>query len=77
MSGSGWNGWSLYWLLWIGPLFLIPEFIALFTNPRNTLSYQVWHLAGVGQPGQWSFAHFVILAFCVWLSFHFVLGWFR
>lgn len=74
-DGGPWNAWSLYWLLWMAVGFLVPEFWALFTNPANTLSAQVWHLAGVGNPGTWSFAHFTIAAFCIWLTGHFLFGW--
>jgi hypothetical protein len=75
--GGPWNGWSAYWLAWLALGFLVPELIALFTNPANTLSWQVWRLAGVGQPGAWSFAHFIVAAFCIWLAGHFVLGLWR
>lgn len=74
---GGWNRWSVYWLIWAGVFFLGPEMYALFTNPSNTLSDQVWRLAGVGNGGGWSFAHFFVAAFCVWLCLHFIFGWFR
>lgn len=73
-----WNGWSIYWAFWLGVLFLVPETFALWTgHPENTLSEQVWHLTEQGARGGWTFAHFMVAAFCVWLLFHFVLGWFR
>lgn len=75
---GAWNAWSVYWLLWLGLGFLGPEMWALLTgNPDNTLSDQVWRLAGVGQGGGWSFAHFIVAAFCLWLLGHFVFAWWR
>lgn len=76
-----WNDWSLYWLLWFGA-FLGPELYALFTNPLNTLSYQVWHVEDINfahpyDIGSWTFAHYLVFALMVWLSFHFVDGMFR
>ena len=70
------NLYSLLWLLWL-VAFLVLEIYALVTNAYNTLSENVWRLTGVGQPGGWSFAHFMVAAFCLWLACHFVFGWFR
>lgn len=74
-----WNTWSIYWLLWLAIGFCVPEFWALGTgHPENTLSEQVWHLTGqTGAAGtaHWTFAHFVVAAFCVWLAGHFVFHW--
>jgi hypothetical protein len=35
------NGWSWYWLTWLLVGFGVPEGIALATNVRNTLSFQM------------------------------------
>lgn len=79
-----WNWWSFYWIIvWFGVLFLGPEIWALKNDPRNTLSYQVWHLEGFGLTGlaqnplHWSFAHYVVAAGVVWLVGHFVFGLWR
>jgi hypothetical protein len=79
-----WNGWSFYWIVvWFGVLFLGPELYAIFTNPKNTLSYQVWHLEGMGLKGlaqnplNWSFGHYVVFAGMVWLIGHFVFDLWR
>lgn len=78
MSQIGhWNLWSVYWLLWLLVGFLVPELVALFTNPDNTLSDQVWRLIGLNGHDPWNFARFFVAAFMVWLTLHFVLGWFR
>lgn len=64
-----WNGWSIYWLCWIGPMFLGPELFALFTHhPENTLSYQVWHVEGTGE----TFARWFVGATLLWLLIHMV-----
>ena len=76
LYSGDWNGWSFYWIVvWGLSGFLVPEMWALLTgHPENTLSDQVWRLAGVGNGGGWSFAHFVVAAFMVWLTGHFVWG---
>lgn len=78
VKGSPWNGFSIYWLCWLGIGFLVPEMWALITGrPQDTLSAQVWNLTGQGTTNGWNFAHFVVAAFCVWLLGHFVFGWWR
>lgn len=68
------NWWSLYWLIWIGVLFMGPEVYALATgNPQNTLSYQVWHIEGTGA----TFARYFVAAFLIWLFVHMVFRMFR
>jgi hypothetical protein len=68
-----WNGWSIYWLLWLVAGFGIPEGYALWTAQyQNTLSDQVWHLEGTGA----TFTRFFVAAFCLWLGLHFVFRWF-
>jgi hypothetical protein len=63
------NGWSLYWLLWIAVGFCVPEFYSLLKGkPQNTLSYQVWHLEGNGA----TFARYFVFAFLLWLLIHMV-----
>ena len=74
------TGWQWYWLCWLLAGFAVPEMIALVTNVRNTLSYTVWGWFGVqeGVPiSHWTFLHFLLMAFMVWLAFHFVLGIWR
>jgi hypothetical protein len=73
------NAWRWYWLLWLGA-FVVPETIALVRNPKNTLSYAVWDWFGVkaGVPlSHWTVLHVLLLAFMVWLFFHFVFGIWR
>ena len=73
------NAWRWYWLLWLGA-FVAPETIALVRNPKNTLSYAVWDWFGVkaGVPlSHWTVLHVLLLAFMVWLFFHFVFGVWR
>lgn len=67
------NGWSWYWLVWLVAGFGVPEGIALATNVRNTLSFQVWDLEGSGA----TFMRFVVAAFCLWLFLHMVFRLFR
>lgn len=74
------NGWRLYWLLWLIAGFAAPETIALIRNPKNTLSYAVWDWFGVheGVPlAHWTVLHVLLLAFMLWLFFHFVFGIWR
>jgi hypothetical protein len=62
-----WNAWSLYWLIWIAVGFMVPEMWALITrNPKNTLSYQVWHIEGTGA----TFARYFVFVFLLWLLIH-------
>lgn len=69
-----WNGWSIYWSIWLFLLFGVPEIYALATgHPENTLSFQVWHLEGTGA----TFWRFFICAFLVWLLLHMVFRIFR
>lgn len=79
-----WNWWSFYWIfVWFGLGFGIPEGYALATDPRNTLSYQVWHLEGFGlhglwqNPLHWSAGHYFIAVGMIWLLGHFVGGIWR
>lgn len=74
-----WNAWSFYWIIiWFGCLFLGPELYALWKNPQNTLSYQIWHLEGMGLKGlaqnplNWSFGHYAMAAMMIWLAGHFI-----
>ena len=67
------NGWSWYWLAWLVAGFGVPEGIALATNPRNTLSYQVWNLEGTGP----TFNRFFIGAGLLWLLLHMVFRLFK
>lgn len=73
------NAWRWYWLLWLGA-FVVPETVALVRNPKNTLSYAVWDWFGVkaGVPlSHWTVLHVLLLAFMLWLFFHFVFGIWR
>lgn len=78
-----WNWMSFYWIVvWFGVLFLGPELFWLWKNPKNTLSYQVWHLEGLDfqhlfSVNNWSFGHYVVFAMMVWLTLHFAFGLFR
>lgn len=68
-TAQHWNGWSLYWLLWIVVGFLPVELWALFTgHPENTLSDQVWHAEGSGT----TFTRYFVFAFLLWLLIHMV-----
>lgn len=70
-----WNGWSVYWFaVWFALGFCVPEFYVLARGePQNTLSDQVWRLEGnFGPPWTWTFAHFFIAAFFIWLAFHMI-----
>lgn len=75
----GFNGWSLYWLIWFFVGFLGPELYAVFTNAYNTLSWQVWRLEW--PITQWRFNHYAIsvlvVGLAVFLTGHFVWGLFR
>jgi hypothetical protein len=69
-----WNWWSLYWLLWLGPGFLVPESVALaIGRPQDTLSAQVWHAEGSGPTA----VRYAVGAFLVWLLLHMVWKLFR
>ena len=78
-----WNWVSVYWVgVWFGLGFLPMEMFWLFRDPKNTLSYQVWHLEGLDfshlfSVDTWTFGHFFVLAFMVWLTLHFGFGLFR
>jgi hypothetical protein len=79
-----WNWWSFYWIvLWFGLGFLGPELWALWRYPQNTLSYQVWHLEGMGLKGlaqnplHWTFAQYAMFCGVVWLVGHFTDGLWR
>lgn len=63
-----WNGWSIYWALWLGVAFLGPELYCLFTQNGGTFSAQVWHLEGTGA----TFVRWFVAAFIAWLFFHMV-----
>lgn len=71
-AGDQWNVWSIYWLIWL-LAFLGPELYAVFANPYNTLSWQVWHLEGTGWSFWRFFFTFVSLGLGVFLTGHF--GW--
>jgi hypothetical protein len=77
MSLGKWDAASVYWALWLGVGFLVPELYWLFKNPVNTLSYQVWRMGQVGSGHPWTFAHYFIAVFMLWLLGHFVLGLWR
>lgn len=74
------TSWRWYWLLWLLAGFAVPETIALIRNPKNTLSYAIWDWFGVrgGVPlSHWTVLHVLLLAFMVWLLFHFCFGIWR
>jgi hypothetical protein len=78
-----WNYMSVYWIaIWFGALFLGPELFWLWKDPKNTLSYQVWHLEGLDfahlfSLGTWTFGHYVVFVMMIWLTLHFGFGLFR
>jgi hypothetical protein len=62
-----WNYWSLYWLIWLVVMFLIPELYAIITgHPENTFSAQIWHLEGTGA----TFFRWVVASTFAWLFIH-------
>lgn len=77
---------KVYWGVWALVTFvsfIVPETIALFTNVKNTLSWQVWNLestrpGGGTQVGHWTAAHFlvggVLIVLLLWLIGHLVFG---
>ena len=66
-------GWL--WLGWIA-WFAACEFTALATgHPEDTLSEFTWRAEALGQP--WTFARYLVAAFCLWLAGHLVFGWWR
>jgi hypothetical protein len=78
--------WQIYWLVWFGVTFLafiVPELWALFTNAKNTLSWQVWNLEQFlpGSHTAWTWTHWlvggILFVGCLWLAFHFMFGWIR
>lgn len=71
-----WNLFSLYWLLWLGVGFCVPEMFALWRHESyNTFSDNVWHLEKAYGPNwlpwHWSFLHLMITFFMIWLTGHF------
>lgn len=64
---------SIYWLLWLGLGFGIPEGWALFHDQKDTLSYQVWSVEGHGA----TFVRYFVAAFLLWLLLHMVFQWFK
>lgn len=70
------TGFTVAWIVWAG-MFVVVEGIALVNKSKDdTLSEHVWSIFKVRQqPTKWSFARFFLAAFMVWLSGHFVLGW--
>lgn len=74
------TGWQWYWLTWLVVFFGVPEGYALFTNPKNTLSWTVWNWFGVRQGvpvWQWSVMHLLLAAVLVWLLGHLAFGIWR
>lgn len=74
------TGWQWYWLSWLVVFFGVPETYALFTNPKNTLSWTIWTWFGVreGVPfWQWSVAHLLLGVVLLWLFGHLALGIWR
>lgn len=66
---------GVLWLVWILSFFAI-ELSALWTGHNAyTLSAFTWRLEKLG--GTWTFVRYFVAAFCLWLSAHLILGWFR
>lgn len=67
---------TVYWLAWLILGFGVPECYALASgHPQWTLSDTVWRIFQVHanpQPWHWTVAHFLLAAFMVWLTGHFV-----
>lgn len=81
------TGWQKWWAIWASVSFLsfiVPELVAAFTDPRNTLSWTVWDLEG-GSPGdsitKWTATHVLVggalLVVLLWLIGHLVFGIWR
>lgn len=69
-----WNGWSVYWGVWLFLGFGIPETIALMSKePQNTLSDQVWRFEGTGA----TFGRYVVFSILLWLLIHMVWRTFK
>lgn len=77
-DGATWGRW--YWpafLVLFASALLVPEFYALFSNARNTLSDYVWTGLDVSveQQRPWTAAHYLVfgawLTLVSWLTFHF------
>jgi hypothetical protein len=60
------------WVIWIAAFFAI-EMSALFTgHSQFSLSELTWRLERVHHG--WTFARFLVAAFCLWLAGHLVWG---
>jgi hypothetical protein len=78
MTTRDWGFW--YWSVWLAVVAVslgVPEFYALATNARNTLSDYVWARLEVstGQQLPWTAAHYLVfgawVVFFSWLTWHF------
>lgn len=79
------NFWSGYWIAWI-LAFLAPELWALYANPYDTLSENVWRFEDLNMQQPWDFhiwteTHWlvaiVVWLLFLWLSLHFPFGLLR
>lgn len=66
-----------YWLVWLVIGFGVPEAWAIISgHPQYTLSDTVWRIFQVEPldptPWHWKFVHFILAAFMLWLTGHFV-----
>ncbi|XVU22557.1 hypothetical protein ACQPZJ_35555 [Actinoplanes sp. CA-054009] len=71
---------GIIWLIWLG-IFVVVEGVALFNKkPGDTLSEHVWKAfatqwdIGRERTGWQQAKRFVLLAFMVWLTIHFLTG---
>lgn len=67
------NAWSWYWVFWITVEFGAPEGYALWKNPKNTLSWQVWDAESFGGTP----VRILVAVFCTWLLVHMTLQWLK
>ena len=69
------NVYATIWVAWI-IMFFVVELSALWSGHSEwTLSEFTWRIEKL--KGAWTFMRYVITAFCLWLSGHLVLGWWR
>lgn len=66
---------TIAWGLW-ALAFAVIEGIGLANKKKgDTLSEHVWKIFKVRESKAWTFGRFFLAAFMVWLSGHFVFGW--
>jgi hypothetical protein len=75
------NGWAWFWLSWLGVAAVVEAVALIRKAPADTASEAVWRWLKV-TPGKtparaavWSWRSFALGAFLLWLTLHFLLGW--